>query len=240
MDKTDYRPARPVLDKLRPAGFVAVVGPTAVGKTTLIRSAVANNPDLHMLVAGVSRAPRPGEKNGADFHFDSKENMQAKARRGEYVTMITGASGDLYATALADYPTDKIVILAVLAEVMPLFRSLPFKSFRTIFILPSSLQQWRERLSTRDFSPEQLAPRLKEAHKSLEFALNDPQTEFVINDQLDTATQEFTTLASGKPLTQKMQRDQLAAKPIVQDLLTALADWLLNRPNSEPAKNKLS
>ena len=223
MPSKSYQAGTHILDGLRQVDFVAVVGPTAVGKTTLIRRAVAENPDFHMLVAGVSRPPRPGEKDGVDFHFDSKEDMQAKAERGEYVTVINGASGDLYSTAPEDYPADKIVIMAVLSEVMPLFRNLPYKSFRSIFILPPSWQQWQERLQSHGFSPEQLAPRLKEAKTSLQFALNDTGTLFVINDRLNAAAKEFIALALGQPLSKKFQTDPAGAKFLARDLLVRLA-----------------
>lgn len=220
MGPQDYRPAPSVLERLKEVDFVAVVGPTAVGKTTLIHAAAASSRKVHMMVAGVSRAPRPGEKDGVDFHFDSKRSMQARARRGEYVTVVIGATGDLYTTAPEDYPTDKIVILAVLAEAIPLFRSLPYKSFRTIFVLPASWQQWQERLQSRGFSPEQLAPRMTEAKKSLQFALGDADTQFVINDDLDAAVKDFEVLALGAPLNDRLHSDRSRAKLLAKALLS--------------------
>src|SRR5688572_13847829 len=103
MDTPAYTPAPHVSDHLRSVTFVALVGPTAAGKTTLIKQAVAAHPELRMLVSCVSRPPRPDEQDGVDFHFRDKPSMQARTDKGEYVTSVPGASGDIYATAPEDY-----------------------------------------------------------------------------------------------------------------------------------------
>lgn len=222
MDSKAYRPGPQVLERLKQVDFVAVVGPTAAGKTTLIRAVVKANPALHPLVAGVSRPARAGERDGVDFHFADKETMEARARRGEYVTVVTGAAGDLYTTAPEDYWPDKTVVLAVLAHAVPLFRSLPFRSFKTIFSVPPDWPTWQERISRRNFTPEQLAPRLKEAKQSLRFALQDDEIQFVINGDLEKAIEDFNQLLQNKPLPRQLQRDQTHACAIVRDLLERL------------------
>lgn len=197
MDFQDYRPSPQALSHLKDVDFVAVVGPTAAGKTTLIKAAIARDPRMHMLVAGTSRAPRPGEKDGADFHYGSPEAMRARAEKGDYVTLILGVSGDLYTTAPEDYPPGKTVLLATLSSAVHDFRKLPYKSFRTIFILPPSYEIWQQRLTQHGFDGPQLQRRLKEAAQSLEFGLHDNTTQFVVNDELGAATEGFLHVARG-------------------------------------------
>jgi len=216
MTSSEYRPAPEALSQLHTNDFVAVVGPTAVGKTTLIKAAVARDPNMHMLVAGTSRTIRSGEKDGVDFHYGTPEAMQARAAKSEYVTLITGVSGDLYTTAPEDYPPGKIVLMATLASAVNDFRKLPYKNFRTIFVLPPNYAIWQQRLAQHGFDEQQLQRRLKEAAESLQFGLQDPATKFMINDDLETATEEFITLASGGEITGDQQQMRNLAAQLLQ------------------------
>lgn len=219
MDGEVYIPAPKVLEGLHKSGFVAVVGPTAVGKTTLIKAAIEIDPQLHMVVSGTSRSPRAGELNGVDFHFDTLESMQERAKRGEYVTAVTHPTGDLYTTAVEDYPPGKIALLAALASALPTFRALPFRMFRTVYVVPPSRETWHERLRGHDFTTKQLERRLKEAEVSLDYAAHDPNVRFVINDDRGRATEDLITLALGEPLSERLQADQVRAKTIARHLL---------------------
>jgi guanylate kinase len=215
MDLQDYQASPQALDHLKDVDFVAVVGPTAVGKTTLIKAAVASDPRMHMLVAGTSRLPRPGEKDGVDFHYGTPQAMQARAEKGGYVTLILGVSGDFYTTAPEDYPPGKIILLATLSSAVNGFRKLPYKNFRTIFILPPSYEIWQQRLHQHDFDEQQLQRRLQEAATSLEFGLQDSATQFVTNDELAAATKDFLQLAQGHPATES----QATARELATKLL---------------------
>jgi guanylate kinase len=222
MDYAHYQPAPQVLNSLNQIDFAALVGPTAVGKTTLIKAAVAQEPRLHMLVAGASRAPRPDEQEGVDFHFGTLADMSARANNREYVTVVVGATSDLYTTALEDYAPGKTTIMAVLAHAMPVFRALPYRSFHTIFVVPPDVATWHERLNEHSFTPEQLAQRLREAEISLSFALEDYDTRFLVNDDLAAATKDLITLALGEPLPPQLQADQSRGRHIAGELLNDL------------------
>jgi guanylate kinase len=219
MDLQSYQPAPEALGNLAEVDFVAVVGPTAVGKTTLIKGAVAHDPNMHMLVAGTSRAPRPGEQDGIDFHFGTPEAMQARAAKGEYVTLISGVSGDLYTTAPEDYPPGKIVLLATLSSAVSGFRKLPYRNFRTIFMLPPNYEVWQQRLAQHGFDEPQLQRRWKEAIESITFGLQDNATKFMINDNLDVAIEEFIRLAKGHKITEDQQKARKLAARLRESIL---------------------
>ncbi len=223
MANMKYQPAAYALDRLKRVDFVAVVGPTAVGKTTIIKAAVKQSAALHMLVAGTSRGVRAGERGGVDFYFGNLEDMQKRAARGEYVTAVVGASGDLYTTAPEDYPLDKTVLMATLAQAVASFRTLPYRTFRTIFIVPPSWEAWQERLQLHRFTPEQLASRMAEARVSLQFALDDTNVRFVINDELDKAVDDFVILSLGKPISKHSQDDQRYGRTLVRNLIDRLS-----------------
>ena len=51
-------------------------GPSAVGKSTVVRCLRERIPDLHFSVSATTRAPRPGEVDGVDYHFVSRDRFQ--------------------------------------------------------------------------------------------------------------------------------------------------------------------
>lgn len=194
---TDYKPNESVLTKLPEVTLVIAVGPTSVGKTTLMNAAAARCPALHPVLTTTSRAPREGEEDGVDFHFRSKEEMEQHIANGEYVQVAIHPSGDYYATAPSDYSTQGVSIMAAMAGVMPVFSALPFKTVRTLFVLPSSWEQWQGRLVDHKFTPEQREKRLNEARQSLRYAVDTPNLGFIVNDDLAQATLDFTQAALG-------------------------------------------
>lgn len=219
MDGTDYKSAPEALERLKQVDFVAVVAPTATGKTTTIKDAIKRWPEIHMVPNTTSRPARPGEVDGVDYFFRTEEEMQARIARGEYVQVAPKLFGNLYATEPEGYATDGIAVLAVLAEAVPIFRSLPFKSMRTIFMVPPSWDVWQQRLKTHSFTLNQLEGRIHEAIASLQFGMQDTQTQFLVNDGLEQAAEDFATLAFGKPMSDRLKADQTHAREIVRSLL---------------------
>lgn len=193
----DYQPNQSVLATLPNIIFVSIIGPTAVGKTTLMNAAAARCPALHQVISTMSREPRPGEENDVDVHFRTKEEMQAKVDAQEYVTAITNTTGEIYATAPEDYSAEGIAMMPVLASAMPMFKALPFKAMRTIFILPPSWETWKQRMQSHSFTPDEFEKRMQEAGNSLRYAIDSEDIVFVLNDDLAQATLEFTQAALG-------------------------------------------
>ena len=61
----------------RKAPVLVLSGPSAVGKSTIVRCLRERIPDLHFSVSVTTRAPRPGEVDGVDYSFISAEQFQA-------------------------------------------------------------------------------------------------------------------------------------------------------------------
>lgn len=217
-----YRPSNDVLDYLQQVDFVAIIGPTAVGKNSVVDEATKLAPDIRWTPFTTSRSPRPGEKPGVEYQFRSRQQMEERTTRAEYVNVAPNLLGDLYASAPEDYNQTGVATAAVIADAISTFRALPFKSLKTVFILPPSWQAWNDRLLSRDFTPEQSQKRMGEAVRSLDFALRDKQTQFIINDNLAQAAKDFIILAKNKPLPIELQQDQKEAINIVRSLLEQL------------------
>ena len=93
-----------------PGRLVILSGPSCVGKSPLDRALARFHPELHRrlqkLVLYNSRAPRPGEKDGVDYHFRTR--AQIEAMRPEERFAVLDVRGDLQALDLPE--------LAVLLE----------------------------------------------------------------------------------------------------------------------------
>src|SRR5262252_7735074 len=88
----------------RPGRLVILSGPSCVGKSPLAKALGRFHPDLSAKLQPIvlynSRAPRPGERDGQDYHFRTREQIEAMRDREGYVTL--DVRGDLQALDLED------------------------------------------------------------------------------------------------------------------------------------------
>jgi guanylate kinase len=222
MDMSLYSPSPIGLERLKQVHFVAVVGPTAVGKTTLIREAMRSEPTLHLVLNNTSRARRPDEQEGVDYRFETRAAMEKRIERGEYAQVAPTVFGDIYATASEDYATEGIAILPVLAAALPQFEALPFADMRVVYVLPPDWRTWETRIAKHNFTPEKLAGRMHEAMQSLQYARKHPEMQFVISRDVAPATDDFVYAVLNLPYPPALQADQAAAPAIIDDLLMRL------------------
>jgi guanylate kinase len=217
----EYHPNAKVLQALKHVTFVAVIGPTAAGKNTIIEAAMVREPRLHFVRNNTSREPREHERReGGEYRFLTREAMEERIKKGEYAQVAPAVFGPLYATAPEDYNKTGVATMPVLAQAVPIFRKLPFKAMRTVYVLPPDWETWQARIKRHGFDEEQLKRRLQEAERSLVFALEDEDTHLVINYDVEPATDDFILLALGKPLPPRLQADQSRGRQLAQELLT--------------------
>lgn len=65
--------------------ILMISAPSGAGKTTVTQGLMAANPAFRRVVTCASRAPRPGERDGVDYHFFSRETFEEKIRAGEFL-----------------------------------------------------------------------------------------------------------------------------------------------------------
>lgn len=197
----NYRPNSAAIERLKAVNFVAVIGPTAAGKTTLLDAVKARNSAIHPVLVTMTRAPRSDEKNDVDNHFRTEQEVLGRIARQEFVQVAPRILGDIYATAPEDYATEGIAVMPVIADAMPTFLALPFKQIRQVIVLPPDAETWQRRISTRNFTPEQKAKRMAEAKRSLLYALDTAEAAYVINRDLENAVDDLESILLGnKPL----------------------------------------
>ena len=73
----------------RRRGLMLVLSsPSGAGKTTLSRKLVADHPELELSVSMTTRAPRPGEEDGREYHFLAPADFQQRIDDGEFLEWV--------------------------------------------------------------------------------------------------------------------------------------------------------
>lgn len=199
----NYRPNTKLRSAMAKIKVLATVGPTATGKTTLMKALAADDPNFRLILDETSRKPRAGEKQGVDFLFRGRDEIIEDAKNGDLIQVAIGPNGDLYCTRLEGYPENGTGLLPLVPAAVAEFRKLPFGSFKAAFIVPRTYNQWHGWLTKQakdsQWSDEQLNSRLQEARKSFEFALSDRHIRFVLNDVTSSAAKRLLQVAHGEP-----------------------------------------
>lgn len=194
------------IEEIMTGKLVVISGPSGAGKTTLLKRLYAGSPrPLLTSVSATTRAPRPGEVDGVDYHFLSKEEFARRRQRGEFLECFeVYQRGDWYGTLKSEVTprlaAGKWVVLeidvqgtlAVLAQ---------YPEAVTVFVRPSSLAELERRLRDRGTESEAaLARRLEVARRELEAA--DRYRFQVVNDDVDRALKQLREILSSLEIEQ--------------------------------------
>jgi guanylate kinase len=182
----------------RAAGRVVVLsGPSAVGKSTLVRCLRERIPDLVFSVSATTRAPRPGEVDGVDYHFVTPVRFQQLIDEGDLLEWAEIHSGLHRSGTLARPVRDAtaaghpVLIEVDLAGARAVKQAMP--EAISVFLAPPSWEALEARLSGRGTeSPEVIERRLTTARTEL--AAQNDFDEVVVNSQLETACAELVSL----------------------------------------------
>ena len=213
-----------MLRRIRDVTFVAVVGPSAAGKTTVIDAALRADPALHFIRTELDREPREGETDGVDLNFRSRAEMLAGIRSRRYLTVVRHVSGHLYATDGGEYRPGSLAVMPVLSSALPVFRALPFRAQQTVYLTPPSHRDWMARLAERNFTGPQWAHRMTEARASLEFALADPAVHYVIADDVPRAATDLLGLVHGTTTAEQLDGGDSRARAAIREILRLLPE----------------
>lgn len=181
--------------------LVVISGPTGSGKTTIARMLVSEMDNAVFSVSHTTRQPRPGETDGADYHFVSEEAFMEKVAAGEFLEWAR-VHDHCYGTHRGEWEkavsAGKDLILDIDVQGgMQVIGSDP--GALLIFILPPSFEEMLSRISKRKGEKAfDLGLRLRTALKELDFAKGYHYN--VKNGELCLAVKEVKEIlrASGK------------------------------------------
>ena len=69
----------------QPGKLVVISGPSGVGKGTLVQELLARQPQLHLSVSATTRSARPGETDGVDYFFWTRDRFEAAIAAREFL-----------------------------------------------------------------------------------------------------------------------------------------------------------
>jgi guanylate kinase len=173
--------------------MLMVVSPSGVGKTSLTRRLVADHPDLHLSISATTRAPRPGEHEGRDYHFVDRAEFDRLVGEDAFLEWA-----EVYGHC---YGSPKGPIMASLEKGQSVLFDIDFQGAMKIsdhspedavkvYILPPSLAEMSRRLHARSQDSEDvIATRLARAKSEI---ANWGRFDYLIlNDDFDRAYAEL-------------------------------------------------
>ena len=180
--------------------LIVISGPSGVGKSTVIGNVMREYPNLHFSVSATTRPMRPGETDGVNYFFVSRERFDEMLKNGELLEHVEYVS-NCYGTPEAPLQASLDAGMDILLDIEPV-GALNVRKKRPdatlIFLAPPSLQSLRERLVGRgDTSPELIEGRLERARWELEQAKE--YDYIVINDEVPNAVGEILSVLRGEP-----------------------------------------
>ena len=165
-------------------------GPSAVGKSTVVRHLREQVPDLYFSVSATTRPPRKGEQDGVDYHFLAPEVFQRRRDAGEFLECCRVYGRQHWYGTLVDEVAPRLaagkwVVLEIDVEgTLAILEKYP--EAITIFVEPSHPDQLLERLRGRGTeSAEAMARRLEVARRELLEAHR--YRHRVVNENVDDA-----------------------------------------------------
>jgi guanylate kinase len=170
-------------------------GPSGVGKGTVVAAVRATHPQIWVSVSCTTRAPRPEEREGVEYHFLTRPEFARLVEAGDLLEWAEFA-GNLYGTP-------RRPVLEHLAAGTPALLEIELQGARQVraampeahlvFLAPPSWDELERRLSVRATEPpEVIAARLERAR--IEMAAESEFDDVVVNDDVGRAAAELVAL----------------------------------------------
>ncbi len=172
--------------------------PSGAGKTSLARALVDSREDTVLSVSHTTRPPRPGERDGVDYHFVDRDRFEAMIGRGEFFEYAE-VFGNYYGTA-------ESTVRALLERGLNVILDIDWQGARkvraraadavSVFILPPTLADLRDRLTRRgQDSDEVIESRMRQAIDEMN---HYPEYDrVVVNCEFENALAALSRLLDG-------------------------------------------
>ena len=148
-----------------------VSGAAGTGKDSVVSALRKAHPEIEKTVSATTRSPRPGEQEGVDYYYRTKEQFQQLIDQDEVVEH-NFFNGNYYGTLREEVDkrlaARKVVVLVIDVHGAANIRRM-FPGATTVFLLPPSVEELERRLRDRkDTSEEQIKIRMARAEWEIE------------------------------------------------------------------------
>lgn len=177
--------------------IVILSAPSGAGKTTILKAALNQLPELAFSVSATTRPARPHEVHGRDYYFLTQAAFLAHLQAGDFVEWEEVYPGRYYGTLHSEMDRigndGRFPVFEVDVKGGMHLKEIFGTEALAIFIEPPSVEVLHERLTSRATEqPEEIARRVGKAVSELAFA--EKFDAVVVNQSLDTAIQSVCDL----------------------------------------------
>ena len=181
-----------VVQKMRKGTLYVFTGPSGAGKGTVLSRLLSEDEKLFFSISATTRAPRPGEKDGVQYYFLTKEDFEAKIAANaflEHAKYVDNYYGTLEAPVNEKLEAGYDVILEIEVQgAMQVHEKRPDAVM--VFIAPPSFEELANRLRGRGTEDEAKVQKRLETAKG-ELAQQDKFDYVVVNDTVERAVNEL-------------------------------------------------